>query len=71
MSKAYRYEIEPRPAAVGSGWCLRLYEDGQEVGGGIFPPTYSDDWDDEEASRLAHAEAQDLGEHWLATRAEA
>lgn len=33
----YRYEIDPRPAELGGGWRLRLLEDGQEVGGGVFP----------------------------------
>ena len=37
------YEIEPRPAAVGEGWRLHLYERDPEtggaieVGGGVFP----------------------------------
>lgn len=33
----YSYEITPRPAELGGGWRLRLLEDGQEVGGGVFP----------------------------------
>lgn len=68
MNKAYRYEIEPHPSVTGGGWCLRLYEDGQEVGGALFAPVYSDDWDDVEASRLAHDQAVGRGEQWLATR---
>lgn len=32
----YLYEIDPRPAELG-GWKLRLLEDGEEVGGGVFP----------------------------------
>jgi hypothetical protein len=31
------YEILPRPAALGDGWRLRLLENGDEVGGGVFP----------------------------------
>lgn len=31
------YEIVPRPAALGGGWKLTLWEDGQEAGGGVFP----------------------------------
>lgn len=33
----YAYEILPRAAALGDGWRLRLLEDGDEVGGGVFP----------------------------------
>lgn len=33
----YTYEITPRPVALGDGWRLRLLEDGEEVGGGVFP----------------------------------
>ncbi len=33
----YTYEITERPASFGGGWRLRLQEDGQEVGGGVFP----------------------------------
>ncbi len=31
------YEINPRPTELGGGWRLRLFEDGEEVGGGVFP----------------------------------
>ncbi|MFC3279283.1 hypothetical protein ACFOHQ_22380 [Xanthomonas fragariae] len=30
------YEIEPRPIDLGGGWRLRLLQDGEEVGGGVF-----------------------------------
>ena len=33
----YSYEITPRPVELGGGWRLQLIEDGQEVGGGVFP----------------------------------
>lgn len=33
----YAYEITPRAAELGGGWNLRLLEDGEEVGGGVFP----------------------------------
>lgn len=33
----YTYEITPRPRELGGGWKLRMLEDGQEVGGGVFP----------------------------------
>jgi len=31
------YKIESRHADLGGGWNLKLYEDGQEAGGGAFP----------------------------------
>ena len=31
------YEIHPRPAKLGTGWSLKLIENGQEAGGGVFP----------------------------------
>lgn len=33
----HSYEINPRRAELGDGWNLRLIEDGEEVGGGVFP----------------------------------
>ncbi len=35
MSRSY--EIHPRPANLGAGWSLKLIENGQEAGGGVFP----------------------------------
>lgn len=35
--RAYTYEIISRHTDLGSGWRLRLLEDGQEIGGGVFP----------------------------------
>ena len=32
-----RYQISARAIALGGGWKLTLFENGQEVGGGIFP----------------------------------
>lgn len=49
----YSYQIDPRPADLGGGWRLRLLENGEEVGGGVFP-----DYDD----ALAEATV------WLASR---
>jgi len=34
---SYTFKILPRPEDLGGGWRLYLLEDGQEVGGGIFP----------------------------------
>jgi len=36
------YEITPRPAELGGGWRLRLLENGEEVGGGVFPVAPAD-----------------------------
>lgn len=33
----YSYEITPRPTGLAGGWRLRLLEDGEEAGGGVFP----------------------------------
>ena len=51
----YTFTITPRPEQLGGGWNLKLLEDGEEVGGGVFP---ADAYDD------AHAEAMD----WLDSR---
>lgn len=47
MNTVYTFEVLPRPEAAGGGWRLYLFEDGEEVGGGIFEPGddgYSDAW---------------------------
>jgi len=31
------YKIQPRPADLGGGWHLKLYENNQKAGGGIYP----------------------------------
>lgn len=49
-------EINPRDEKVGGGWRLRLLEDDEEVGGGVFP-------DDE------YGDAIDQGDEWLAAYA--
>lgn len=58
----YSYEISPRPVEFGGGWRLRMLEDGQEVGGGVFPIV-----DDPEAvmSWWNACSEQERG-HWLA-----
>lgn len=59
-----RYTIDPRPAALGGGWRLRLLEGDIEVGGGVFPP--AEGLDLEAASSEAHADALAEGESWVA-----
>lgn len=50
------YEIKPRLPEIGGGWNLRFLEDGEEAGGGYFPPVPSND--------EAYLEAMDEGENW-------
>ena len=71
MGTDYRYEIEARDSALGGGWRLRLLEDGEEVGGGVFPlaPYLSDaDGDLLMALDLAHADAEQEARDWLRSR---
>jgi hypothetical protein len=58
-----RYEIAPRGPEVGGGWRLRLTEDGEEVGGGVFPASET-----AESKTDAYADAMDEAEGWLASR---
>lgn len=37
------FTIEPRSAAVGGGWKLRLLSDGEEAGSGVFPADPNED----------------------------
>ena len=55
------YQIDPRPAELGGGWRLRLLEEGEEVGGGVFPAKD----ESEEAADAAYAEALEEAESWL------
>jgi hypothetical protein len=59
----YTYEINPRAAELGGGWKLRLLEDGEEMGGGVFPSST-----DEAESREAFAAAQAEADDWLVSR---
>lgn len=52
------YQINPRPAELGGGWQLQLLEDGQEMGGGVFPPVQTDDAEFDQAYQDALYEAQ-------------
>ncbi|MFX1767797.1 hypothetical protein PWP93_35490 [Paraburkholderia sp. A1RI-2L] len=33
----YAYRVSPRTAELGGGYHLRLYVDGEEMGGGVYP----------------------------------
>ena len=75
MSRSY--EIEERPANLGGGWVLTMFEDGEEMGRGVYPlfrqdrPLGVDEDEDEDEvdpvtkdlSALAEAEAD--GESWV------
>ena len=67
----FRYEIMPRPAALGGGWRLRLLERGEEVGGGVFPLSeYATAENAEEAANYAYEDALAEASAWLASRQE-
>lgn len=53
---AYSYQVTPRSADIG-GFRLRLLEDGEEVGGGVFGASDDD-----------YSDALQEGDDWLATR---
>lgn len=55
------YQITPRPETLGGGWSLKLFEDGEEMGGGVFPLVANpEDPDFDEA----YQDALDEGERW-------
>ncbi len=56
MSILRSYDITPRPAELGGGWRLRLLENGEDVGGGVYPPG--------DAERAAYGDALQEGEAW-------
>ena len=68
------YEIKPRPAHLGGGWCLKMFEDGEEMGRGVYPlfrqdrplGVDEDEVDPVTKDLLAEAEAQADGESWIA-----
>lgn len=63
----FSYEINPRPVELGGGWKLRLLEDGQEVGGGVFPPVDGIE-DATEVLQAAYDDAEAEAYEWLDTR---
>lgn len=70
MRRGYAYSITPRPDALGGGWRLRLLDDGEEVGGGVFPPVEGID-NAEEALQAAHDAAMDNALDWMNSHAPA
>lgn len=63
----YSYEIKPRPAELGGGWKLTLFEDGQEVGGGVFPPEEGHETE-KKALQAAFDDAEATAYEWLDSR---
>lgn len=69
------YEIKGRPANLGGGWILTMFEDGEEMGRGYYPLFRQDrplgvDEDEDEVDPvtrdlLALAEAEADGESWV------
>lgn len=55
------YQIDPRPAELGGGWSLKLFEDGEEMGGGVFPPVPTLEQPDFDQ---AYQDTMDEGEAW-------
>jgi len=64
----FGYQIDPRPADLGGGWRLRLFEHGEEVGGGVFPLAAYPADSEEEAATLAHEDALAEATAWLASQ---
>ena len=63
----HSYEINPRPVELGGGWQLRLLENGEEAGGGVFPIL-----DDPQAGMSWWNECSDQERaHWLMMAASA
>jgi hypothetical protein len=60
--EGFAYSIDPRDEQLGGGWRLKLLENGEEVGGGVFPVTPGATTDD------AYVEACEEGEAWLQSR---
>ena len=74
------YTIKPRAAELGGGWNMKLYEDGEEAGGGVFPLSPyldearelaedSDKAPEEIAAGLAYSDAIDEGEGYASIEA--
>ena len=67
---ARSYEIKPRPTHLGGGWYLKMYQDGEEMGAGVYPlPELGEPYDDDELKftlDALHDEAMSDGESWKA-----
>ena len=67
MSRSY--EIKERPANLGGGWVLTMFEDGEEMGRGYYPlPRLASPLVVDEVHLVTKAlfdEAQADGESWV------
>lgn len=68
----YDYTIKPRALALGGGWNVMFLEDGEEVGGAVFPlPEHVDVSDPDSVkvySESLHEDALAEASSWLANR---
>ena len=72
----YSYKVIPHPVKPGGGWRLRMLENGEEVGGGVFPIVLDDPqagviwWNDcsepERGHWLVVAKSAVLADAWAA-----
>ena len=63
-----RYTITQRPASLGGGWSLKLFdEDGEEMGGGVFPPDEAAE-SPEQSLLWAYNDADAEGSEWVQSR---
>lgn len=60
----YDYELTRRAAALGDGWNLKLLQDGEHVGGGVFPLAWPETPEQSMTWWNAMSEAERA--HWLA-----
>lgn len=64
----YTYKIDKRPDSLGGGYRLRLLENGEEVGGGVFPLELVDELGKAESDARAYSDADSDAWEWLNTR---
>ena len=64
METTYSFSIQPRSAKDLNGYRLKLYENGEEVGGGVFPNERGDEAGDD----AAWDDAVEVATDWLDSR---
>jgi hypothetical protein len=64
----FSYDIFQRPDELGGGWRLRLWVNGEEAGGGVFPLRNDPEVDPKELNHEAYADAKAAGDAWYASR---
>ena len=58
------YKITQRSIELGGGWSLKLFEDGEEMGGGVFPQEHAQGETDFDQ---AYQDALDTASTWVQT----